>query len=251
MTDNTYPKIIANWKMNGNKSEVISWLKIIRSKLLLPIQSQCLFCPPLGYLDLVQQEISKNNMGMNLGAQNFDADSIEPLTGGFNGPMLKDLNCQSVIIGHSERRIIFRESNDILLKKILSAIKYNFQIIYCVGETLEEKNQDLRNVVIKKQLEILKEVNLNNVVVAYEPVWAIGSGQVATNEYIEEVHSFIKDELKSYSLSEIDSPVLYGGSVNLENSSDLSRLKEVNGLLIGGASLDANIFSEIVNKLTG
>ena len=224
MTDNTYPRIIANWKMNGNKSKIIQWLEIIRLELLLPIQSQCLFCPPLGYLGLTQQNLDKNNMDLKLGAQNFDADSIEPLTGGLSGSMLSDLNCQSVIIGHSERRINYGESSNRLLEKILSANKYDLQIIYCVGESLEEKNQDLHNMVIKKQLEILKEVNLNKILIAYEPVWAIGSGQIATNEYIEEVHSFIKDELKSYSKSEKVPPVLYGGSVNLEISLELSRL---------------------------
>jgi len=250
MNNNT-PKVIANWKMNGNKSMISLWLESLQKNLTIQKQSKCLFCPPICYLDFTQQEINKNKMKIILGAQNFDIDLSNSLTGGVSGSMLSDLHCKSIIIGHSERRLNFKEDDRILLEKVNSAKKYGLQIIYCVGETLEEKNKKSFRCTIKKQLSILEDVDLNNLFIAYEPVWAIGSGQYADPKYIEEVHRFIKDELKSIQKSEINYPVLYGGSVNLSNSLELSALKEVSGLLVGGASLDVNIFSEIVNQIAG
>ena len=128
------PQVIANWKMNGNKSMIIDRLGTLQKNLPLLKQSKCLFCPPLCFLDFTESEINKNNMKLKLGAQNFDINTSHALTGGVSGSMLSDLNCHYIIIGHSERRLYFKENNDILLEKVYSAQSYGLNIIYCVGD---------------------------------------------------------------------------------------------------------------------
>jgi len=251
MNQAIFPKIISNWKMNGSKVEILDWLSALNSRLTLSAQSECIFCPPLSYLGFSQNEISSNKMGIKLGAQNFEPDSMNPITGGVSGKMLLDLDCNFIIIGHSERRLKLNENDQVLLNKIHSAIDHNLGIIFCTGETQKEKEDGLCESAIRKQLLILKEVPLKNIVIAYEPVWSIGSGHTPALSYIQEVQHFIRDEVKSINNSEKDIAVYYGGSVNLKNSSKIMDLESVSGLLVGGGSLDANSFSEIVNKTTG
>jgi len=240
--------IIANWKMNGNRAQVIEWLDCLQKSLTLSEQSECIFCPPLIYMDIAQEQISLNKMKITLGSQNLDYDSKHPKTGGIDASMLNDLGCKSVIIGHSERRLYFGENNSILSKKLVSASKNNIDIVFCIGETESEKDKGLCHEVLREQLKALNGLQIKKLFIAYEPVWAIGTGKIPSMKYIEEIHHFIKDELKCSHYYNSDRPVLYGGSVNFDNASEISNLDSVNGLLVGGASLNPRNFSDIVKK---
>jgi len=246
-----HPKVIANWKMNGSLSKIHHWLYEFQSKVDPNSKTESIFCPPTCYLSFAKNIISENRIGIYLGAQDLDFDRDFSLTGGINASMLKDIGCDFIILGHSERRSYFFEDDSILLQKLNSAVEKNLKIIFCVGETKEEKNIGVSKEIIRTQLSILKKIPSNLLLLAYEPLWAIGTGEVPHPEYIQEMHETIKDELKSLNDSEIDSPVLYGGSVNEDNAPDIIKIISVDGLLVGGASLDADNFSKIVNKITG
>ena len=243
-------KIIANWKMNGSKEQVGSWVNIINNNLESEDQSSCIFCPPVCYLDVAKDIISSKNSRLNLGSQNIDPDQDYPSTGGINGRMLKDIGCNYVLIGHSERRIHFNEHEDLLSKKLTSAVLNNLKVVYCVGETKDQREQGVATEVIKAQLQALKESPLNLISVAYEPVWSIGKGITPSLDSIQEMHQFIKDELKSILNTEESIAVSYGGSVTADNAVPIALLNSVDGLLIGGASLEPESFSKVVNNIT-
>jgi triosephosphate isomerase len=164
--------------------------------------------------------------------------------------MLKELGCNYVLIGHSERRIHFNEHEDLLLKKLTSAVLNNLKVVYCVGETKDQREQGVATEVIKAQLQALKESPLNLISVAYEPIWSIGKGITPSLDSIQEMHQFIKDELKSILNTEESIAVSYGGSVTADNAAPIALLNSVDGLLIGGASLDPESFSKVVNNIT-
>jgi len=243
-------KIIANWKMNGSKEEVKDWISNFLDRADLN-QLDCIFCPPICYLDKANEIIFADNLKLNLGSQNLDSDEDHPSTGAINGAMLKDLGCEYVLIGHSERRIHFDEGEDILLKKLTSAVESNLKIIYCVGETTEQRDQDQAVATIKSQLRILKGLPFNLVSIAYEPVWSIGRGITPSLDSIDEMHQIIKDEVKSIFNTDEKIAVSYGGSVTKDNATSISLLNWVDGLLVGGASLNPESFSEIANNITG
>ena len=243
-------KIIANWKMNGSKKDVESWINFFKDNVEYENQSDCIFCPPACYLNIANEIISNNNLKLNLGSQDLDPDNDSPSTGGINGRMLKDLSCNSVLIGHSERRIHFNEDESILLKKITSAVQSNLKIIYCVGETKEQRKQGLAITTIKNQLKTLKGFSPNLISIAYEPVWAIGKDITPSLDSIHEMHQTIKDELKSIFDTKENIAISYGGSVSADNARSISLLNSVDGLLIGGASLNPKSFAEVVNNIT-
>ena len=170
-----------------------------------------------------------------------------PLTGGTSTLMLKDIGCDFVIIGHSEQRIHHRESNELLSDKLKESIDMNLKPIFCIGESLQQKESNQTNDILIQQLNALPSNLLSECIIAYEPVWAIGTGENAEISYVEEIHSFIKEELKNKSSSTNYISVVYGGSVNLDNCKEIYSLDNVDGLLIGGASLDPNTFTEIYN----
>ena len=236
--------------MNGSKEKVNDWITIFNDHVEYENQSGCVFCPPSCFLDNANEIITSSNLKLNLGSQDLDADANNPSTGGINGRMLKELGCNYVLIGHSERRIHFNEHEDLLLKKLTSAVLNNLKVVYCVGETKNQREQGVATEVIKAQLQALKELPLNLISVAYEPIWSIGKGITPSLDSIQEMHQFIKDELKSILNTEESIAVSYGGSVTADNAAPIALLNSVDGLLIGGASLDPESFSKVVNNIT-
>jgi len=236
---------IANWKMNGSQSMLVRWLEGVNKTLDKSLQTKCILCPPVCFLSEASKVIKKEKLSISLGAQNIDPSNISPLTGGIDGAMLKELGAEYVVIGHSERRKVFKEENQLLSEKLESASKEDLRVIFCIGESLKEKKEGKTISVLKKQLEILNDAELNNFTVAYEPVWAIGSGETAKLDDIEDIHRQIVDEVRSFK-KERFLGVFYGGSVDSSSSRQILSLKGVQGLLIGGASLECEEFCNIV-----
>ena len=236
---------IANWKMNGSQSMLADWLEGVGKTLDKSLQKQCLLCPPVCFLSEASDLITKSNLSISLGAQNIDPSRFSSLTGGINGTMLRSIGSEFVIIGHSERRDIFKEIDSLLLEKLKSASEHGLKVIFCIGESLKEKKENQTTEVLKQQLEIVGKVELNEFMIAYEPVWAIGSGTAANIDYIDNIHREIINEVSSYK-KEGFLGVSYGGSVDSSSSKDILSIKGVQGLLIGGASLQYQEFCNIV-----
>ena len=236
---------IANWKMNGSLIMLEEWLKGVGKTLNKSLQKQCLLCPPVCFLSEASNLISKLNLSISLGAQNIDPSSISSLTGGIDGSMLRSIGSEFVIIGHSERRDIFKEGDSLLLEKLKSASEEGLKVVFCIGESLNEKEQNQTLNILRQQLKIIKKVELNEFMIAYEPVWAIGTGNTANIDYIDKIHKKIIDEVTSYQ-KEGFLGVSYGGSVDSSSSKDILSIKGVQGLLIGGASLQYQEFCNIV-----
>lgn len=236
---------IANWKMNGSQSMLVRWLEGINKTLDESLQTKCILCPPVCFLSEASKIIKREKLSISLGAQNIDPSNISPLTGGIDGAMLKELGAEYVVIGHSERRKVFKEDKQLLLEKLESASKEDLRVIFCIGESLKEKEEGKTISVLREQLEILNEAELNKFIVAYEPVWAIGSGETAKLDDIEDIHRQIVNEVRS-SEKESFLGVFYGGSVDSSSSRQILSLKGVQGLLIGGASLECEEFCNIV-----
>ena len=236
---------IANWKMNGSQSMLVRWLEGINKTLDESLQTKCILCPPVCFLSEASKIIKREKLSISLGAQNIDPSNISPLTGGIDGAMLKELGAEYVVIGHSERRKVFKEENQLLLEKLESASKEDLRVIFCIGESLKEKEEGKTISVLREQLEILNDAELNKFIVAYEPVWAIGSGETAKLDDIEDIHRQIVNEVRS-SEKESFLGVFYGGSVDSSSSRQILSLKGVQGLLIGGASLECEEFCNIV-----
>ena len=237
--------VAGNWKMNKNPNEGSSFINDVIGNLSEVENVEVVFCPPFTGL---------NNVNINppyyLGAQNCYYKDNGAYTGEISLNMLLECNVQYVIIGHSERRYNFFEDNELIGKKIAKVINAEIKPILCVGETKDEMNSDRAYDVIEEQLakglENLK--SLSNILIAYEPVWAIGTGLTASTDKINEMHSFIrKIIIKLFKEENPDKiPILYGGSVNTGNADELISLDGVNGFLIGGASLDVVKFTDIV-----
>ncbi len=236
---------IANWKMNGSLPMLFSWLEEVNKTLDESSQNKCILCPPVCFLSEASNIIKRDKLSISLGAQNIDSNIIPSLTGGIDGAMLKESGAEYVLIGHSERRKVFNEGNQLLLEKIKSASKEGLRIIFCIGESLKDKERGKTIKVLKEQIGILNDADLNEFMVAYEPVWAIGSGEIPKLEDIEDIHKQVIDEVGSFK-KEGFLGVLYGGSVDSFNSRQILSLKGLKGLLIGGASLECKEFCNIV-----
>ena len=240
--------IIANWKMNGSKQLIKEWMDFVSHNIEFNQAKEFVLCPPTCYLDYTGVLIKQSYNNVKLGSQHCDSALSAPLTGGINSQMLEDAGCEFVIIGHSEQRIHLKESNQILSDKLKSSVDMNLKPIFCVGESSQQKESNQTNNILIQQLNALPSNLLSECIIAYEPVWAIGTGENAEISYIEEIHSFIKEELKNKSNSANYISVVYGGSVNLGNCKEIYSSDKVDGLLIGGASLDSNTFTNIYNK---
>lgn len=242
--------IAGNWKMNETIGEAISLVKELK-KLVKGIDDrEIIVCPAFTALAAVGAEIKGSNI--ILGAQNMYFEEEGAFTGEVSPLMLKEIGVKYVIIGHSERRHVFNEKNELINKKLRSALENGLEPIFCVGETLEEreegKTEDVVSSQMNKGLEGITKKGMKNIVIAYEPVWAIGTGRTATPEQAEEVHLFIRKLLKSMFDDKIseESVILYGGSVKPGNIKDLISQDDIDGVLVGGSSLDAKGFAEIV-----
>jgi triosephosphate isomerase len=242
------PLVVGNWKMNGTVSQATRLAgTIVQGITQEKLNAAFVLAPPATALAAVQERIAGS--GISLAGQNCHWENNGAFTGEISPAMLSDLGCTYVIVGHSERRHIFNESDEIISRKLAAAIKNNLRPILCVGETLDQRNAGQTTEVIISQMQLaLKELNGNviaNLEVAYEPVWAIGSGHNADSKQIAEVHVAIREYLTS-SFDKASLRILYGGSVNPENANELGRITEVNGFLVGGASLKPETFLAIV-----
>ena len=244
--------IAGNWKMNTTASETDDLISEINSLVGQQTQVQVCICPPFTSLQKGSSLVEQTEV--LLGAQNMSAEPSGAFTGEISAEMLRDLYVNFVILGHSERRQYFGETNESINLKVLAAVQNNLKPIYCIGETLEERESGKTLEVVKTQVKEglanfpLSEVD--NLVLAYEPVWAIGTGKTATDEMAQEVHAYVRDLLVDLFGDAAGSGVriLYGGSMKPENASGLLSQPDVDGGLIGGASLNAKSFCAIVDS---
>ncbi len=243
------PFVAGNWKMNMLADSSANLAKELAENL--PNGNvEVAICPPFVYLTTVKQAI--NSSQIKLGAQNAYFEPKGAFTGEISCQMLKDVGCEYVILGHSERRHILGEDNVIINKKIISAIETGLKPILCVGELLEErdagKTEDVIRVQLQEGLANLDAQALENLVIAYEPVWAIGTGRTATPEQAQDVHKFIRNWLsEKFGQDFADNCVIqYGGSVKANNAESLMSQPDVDGALVGGASLKADEFVKII-----
>ncbi len=247
------PLIVGNWKMNKTSSQAGELTQVLKDKLKDKSSLDIVLCPPFTALEIVARAIKGSHI--DLGAQNLHWEKEGAYTGEVSAPMLKELGCRYVIIGHSERRQYFGESNETVNKKVKAALKFDLTPIVCVGERLEEREEGKTFPVveshIKEGLPGLKKQDILRIVVAYEPVWAIGTGRTATPQQANEVHSYLRRFLTDIHGEEVASRVriLYGGSVNPNSISGLMAETEIDGALVGGASLQAETFGEIVRRV--
>jgi triosephosphate isomerase len=244
------PLMAGNWKMNLGIDASVSLIKSLKEKVKDVSETDILVCPSFIALKKVGSLLKGSNI--ELGAQNICSEEKGAFTGEVSAEMIKEAGCRYVIIGHSERRQIFKETDEILNKKLKIALKNKLKPIFCVGETLAEREANKVNEVISSQvkngLKDLSKDEMQKITMAYEPVWAIGTGKNATPQQAQEVHVLIRDLIKglfnekiSYSIR-----ILYGGSVKPENIKELMMQSDIDGTLVGGASLKAEDFEKIV-----
>ena len=235
---------IANWKMYGNLSSLNTLNKVIKfSKSKEINKGRLIYCPPYTLISSFSKKFKNCQIG--IGGQNcHESENYGPSTGFVNSKMLKNVGAQFVIIGHSENRQK-GENNRLINLKIKSALKANLKIIFCIGETLTEKKKNKTKLILSKQIKVgLEKIKIrSNIFIAYEPVWAIGTGIVPKSKDLLKTIKFIKSKFKD-KLPKI----LYGGSVNPQNIKNLKEINNLDGFLIGGASLNANKFIDIVKK---
>ena len=241
--------IMANWKMNKTREEAHNFFQQFQAKNLKQ-NRDVVICPPFTSLAIAREYADEG--GFTVGAQNFHPEPNGAFTGEISAAMLNEIGVRVVLAGHSERRTIFNETDTMVNKKVLTALKNDLYVCLCIGETLTERESNKTNSILSKQLEIglggvelpIQDTYLLSV--AYEPVWAIGTGKVATLDQIKETHKFIKSELEKM-YPGVLVPVLYGGSVNEKNASEILAIHGVDGVLVGGASLDPDKFAAIIN----
>lgn len=242
-------KIIAgNWKMNGTLSEVIQLAETLKNLLNFDSVAELVIMPPLLYIPIVTELLKTSKL--RLGAQNIFPKNSGAYTGEHSALMLKDFDCRYVLVGHSERRQYFQEDENFVAQKFHQVKEHGMIPVLCVGETLSEREKGQTEQVIAKQLLAIATENkecFNNSVVAYEPVWAIGTGKTASPEQAQEIHSYIRALVADINTSDSQNlPLLYGGSVNETNAKALFAMPDIDGGLVGGASLNAKQFVEIV-----
>jgi len=242
---------VANWKMNFNSSDTKSFLENWGKKDLKNKEVKTIFCPSFTELNTTS-ELLQNSVS-ELGAQNVYYESNGAYTGEISCRMLKDLGCNWVIIGHSERRAIFGETDEMVCHKLNKLTSENMYPIVCIGETKDERENGKTEEVLSRQLlvafENQKGKNIEHTVIAYEPVWAIGTGITATIDMISEAHQCIRNIFNTNGFNGNEISILYGGSVTNENAAELSNITDVDGFLVGGASLDVEKFYAIYNQL--
>jgi len=236
--------------MNTNVEEAKALVLDLKTRAKDVTKVEVVVCPPFTFLSVVAEAIKGSQI--SLGAQNLYWEKSGAFTGEVSAPMLKSIGCAYVIIGHSERRTYFHETDETVNKKIFAALAEGLKPIVCVGETLEEREKGETFDVIKRQvtqgLAKLSAAQMKTVVIAYEPVWAIGTGKTATPEQAQEVHAFIRKllvEMFGKTTAE-ETRIQYGGSVNVSNATTLMSQADIDGALVGGASLKADSFEKII-----
>ena len=249
------PIIVGNWKLNKTSAQAVELVKSLRTELDRVSDVEVAVCPVFTALSAVRSALQGSSIG--LGAQDLYWDDEGAFTGEVSAPLLKAEGVQYVIIGHSERRQFFAETNETVNKKIRAALKHGLIPIVCVGETLAEREANktfhVNEEQVKKSLSGFKPEELAKLVIAYEPVWAIGTGKTATSAQAQEVHQFIRGLLAEISNDKIAKSVRiqYGGSVKPENTTELMSQADIDGALVGGASLKSESFIQIVKNSCG
>jgi len=242
------PFVAGNWKMHGSRSENAELIEALLLGLPGQTTAEIAVCPPFAYLWEVGRLLKASNV--QLGAQSVCAESVGAFTGEISAAMLKDVGCRFVIVGHSERRGIYKEDDALVARKFLAVQGQSLQPILCVGETLDERERGMTMQVVSRQLAAVTDLvgiaAFADAVVAYEPVWAIGTGKNATPEQVQEVHAHIRAEVAAHDAKiAARLRVLYGGSVKAGNAREIFAMPDVDGGLIGGASLKADEFLKI------
>lgn len=242
--------VAGNWKMNGSSESVKELISGINAGLS-GVSAEVVVCPPFVYLSGVVA--STSDSAVKVGAQNMCDQDGGAFTGEVAGPMLKDIGCEYVIIGHSERRAMYGESDEVTAIKYSAVLKNGLKPVFCIGETLEEREKGVTEEVVGRQLDAILNTegvaSLTNAVLAYEPVWAIGTGKTASPEQAQEVHAFIRNKISGLDSSVAEGlRILYGGSMNPSNAAELCSQPDIDGGLIGGASLKAEDFLVICNS---
>ena len=244
------PIIAANWKMHKTIPEAVEFAKQLKREFSEPGDADIVIAPPYTSLRPVADVLK--NSSIHLAAQNMHWEEKGAYTGEISAAMLVDAGCEFVIVGHSERRTLFGETSAMLNRKIHAALKSGLKPIFCIGETLEERESGTTFEVIKKQIkEGLNNIpsdDIRQLAFAYEPVWAIGTGKTATPVQAQEVHRFIRETI-TVDLAYAQAPetaIMYGGSVNPENTGSLMEQPDINGALVGGAALELESFKGII-----
>jgi len=240
------PFIAANWKMNKTVPEAMDFVYAFLPAVAEVKDRDIVLAPPFTSLFALAERLAGTNIGLS--AQNLFYEEKGAFTGEVSAAMLEDVGCDYVITGHSERRQYFLETDETVNRKAKIAQGNGLSVIFCIGESLNEREAGMTYDVLRRQLRNgLSEVDVRKLVVAYEPVWAIGTGKTATPDQAQEAHKYIRDELRGIYKNDADSVrILYGGSVTPENADSLMACADVDGALVGGASLKPDSFEKIV-----
>lgn len=246
------PIIAGNWKMNKNIEESLQLVEDIK-EFDLDKSVEAILCVPFTNIYAINKAIQGTNI--KLGAQNMHWEDNGAYTGEISPLMLKELGVSYVILGHSERRGYFKETDEQINKKIKSALNHGLKPILCVGETLEEREGNLHKEIVKSQLlkglEDITKDHIENIIIAYEPIWAIGTGKTASSDDAEDMLCFIREIIGSKYGEKETVRIQYGGSVNPNNIKELMKKPNIDGALVGGASLKAADFIKLVNYKLG
>ncbi|HXJ82055.1 MAG TPA: triose-phosphate isomerase [Candidatus Methylomirabilis sp.] len=246
------PLVVGNWKMHCGLTEARELAKAVRDGLKRPRGVEVVICPPFTALAAVAEVLAGSPIG--LGAQNCHWEPRGAFTGEVSPTMLAELDCRFVLLGHSERRHVFHEADDEINRKVVAALQHRLQPVLCVGETAEERRQGLTFTVVEGQLRAgwagLSLEDMGRCTLAYEPVWAIGTGVNATAAQAAEVHGYLRGLVSQIGSKDLAQTVriLYGGSVKADNAAELIQEPDIDGVLVGGASLQAPSFIAIAKK---
>jgi triosephosphate isomerase len=240
--------VAGNWKMHGSRAENASLVRSLLDQVPAESGAEVMLCPPFVYLQEVGRLLKDTDV--SLGAQSLCAEAQGAFTGEISAAMLKDVGCGYVLVGHSERRQIYAESDALIARKFVAAQSQRLVPVLCVGETLEEREGDRTAQVVARQLDAVLAVSgvgaFGSAVIAYEPVWAIGTGRNASPQQAQEVHAMIRARVAALDATIGGSVrILYGGSVKASNARELFAMPDIDGGLVGGASLKADEFARI------
>ncbi len=243
------PYVAGNWKMHGTRRKAAALARAVAAAQGDTTARRCTVFPTFVHLDIVRRNLRDSTV--RLGAQNCHPEPEGAYTGEISAPMLRDVGVESVLVGHSERRHLFGERDAFLADKLQAVLETGLEAVFCVGETLEERESGRTFAVLERQLGALRRVapdQAGRLVVAYEPVWAIGTGRTATPAQAQEAHAEVRRLAGAILGADAAAtlPLLYGGSVKPGNAPDLLAQDDVDGLLVGGASLDGDSFADIL-----
>ena len=250
---NTKPIVAGNWKMNNSGEEGVSFVGKIKNRILDKAEAKVIFCPPFTSLFSIVKTLNGTDFGV--GAQNAHFEVEGAYTGEISVGMLKSTGVQYVILGHSERRHIFGETDVWINKKIHAVLNAELVPIFCIGETLDDRKSNQTTQVLENQINLglqgMDSIDPVKMIIAYEPVWAIGTGETASSDQVARAHGYIQSILeRMFGQIAHEVPILYGGSVNENNATELIQTDGVDGFLVGGASLKEESFCRIVEQVS-